>query len=114
MPNQNKKFSVLYRTEEEIKIYEAKKKKEIEAKEQIKKEAAKIPEKKFFDVKLDALVPCTITYRVFAENENDALLNIDKQTPRNVKPDVRRKKNIKAIVCDAGSNIAKLTKAYRI
>jgi hypothetical protein len=74
----------------------------------------KAPEKKFFDVKLDALVPCTITYRVFAENENDALLNIDKQTPRNVKPDIRRKRNIKATVYDSGTNNVKITKAFRV
>ena len=77
-------------------------------------EEKKIPIKKPFDIKLECLVPCTLTYRIFAEDENAALLNIDKQAPRDMKPNIRRKKNIKATVYDSGSSILRLTKAYRI
>jgi len=71
-------------------------------------------EKKFYDIKLEVLCPCVITYRIFAEDENVALLNIDKQTPKNVKPDIRRKRNIKATVYDSGTNNVKITKAFRV
>lgn len=68
--------------------------------------------KKYFDVKIEALVPGTITYRVFAENEAEALKQIDKVNPTGFKPRLAQKKLLKAAVYEAGSLLIKLTKVF--
>lgn len=106
-------YQIEAKSEEEIKVEEAKKKKAAEDK--IKKEAAaKKAEKRFYDVKVSALVPCELVYRIFAESPELALDQIDKQTPKNMKPNIRGKKNIKATVYEAGSSLLKHTKAFRV
>jgi hypothetical protein len=42
--------------------------------------------KKYFDIKAEIMVPATIIYRVLAENEQDALRQIDKATTKSFKP----------------------------
>lgn len=69
-------------------------------------------QKKYFDVKVETLVPATITYRVFAENETEALKQIDKTNPTGFKPRLAQKKLLKAAVYDAGSLMIKLTKVF--
>lgn len=70
-------------------------------------------EKQFFDIKLEALVPTTLTYRVFAEDEEEALKQIEKKAPTGVKPNILQKKSIKATVYAAGSLMIKKIKNYR-
>ena len=70
-------------------------------------------QKQFYDVKIEALVPTTLTYRVFALDENDALKQIQKQAPNNYKPNFLLKRMLKAIVYIAGSSNIKLTKYFR-
>lgn len=104
-------YQIEAKSEEEIKLEETKKKKIEE--ERIKKEAAaKKAEKRFYDVKVSALIPCELVYRIFAESPELALGQIDKQSPREMKPNLRRKKNIKATVYEAGSSLLKHTKAF--
>ena len=97
------------RTPEEIRASDEKKRKE----EEEKKKKIVLPQKKYYDVKLEALVPCTITYRVYADDEHDALTQIGKKAPTNVKPNVNLKRDIKATVYDAGSSIIRFAKTFR-
>lgn len=71
-------------------------------------------QKKYYTVKLEALVPCNLVYRVYAFDENEALLQIDKASPIEVKPMIGRKRNIKALIYEAGSLILKLQKIFRV
>jgi hypothetical protein len=98
------------RSSEEIKAAENKKREE----EKLKKTAIPIKQKKYFDVKLTANVPCLITYRVLADDENAAINQIGKIDPISVKPTISQKRDIKALVYDAGSSLLKLTKIFRV
>jgi hypothetical protein len=71
-------------------------------------------EKKYFDVRLECTVPCLITYRIYADDEDDALAQINKKPPTSVKPNINLKRAVKATVYDAGSSIIRLVKAFRI
>jgi hypothetical protein len=71
------------------------------------------PVKQFFDIKLEALIPTTLTYRVFAETEQEALELIKKKAPNGMKPNLSLKRLIKATVYTAGSSMVKLTKNYK-
>lgn len=101
------------RTPEEIKAAEEKKKKEEQESKGKKKVAAK-KEVKYYDIKLECLVPCTVSYRILAEDENDALSQIDKKTPTAIKPNISKKRNIKATVYDAGSSIMRFMKSFKV
>lgn len=98
------------RSPEEIKIYEEKKRKE----EKLLNKTAAIKQKKHYDVRVESLVPSTITYRVWADDEQDALNQIKRQAPINVKPHLNQKKDIKASVYDAGSSLLRFMKAFRV
>lgn len=113
MPTRQPQFNpvqVQGRSPEEIKAHEEKKRKEEAAK---KKLPAK-NEKRYFDIKLECNAPCLITYRILADDEQDALLQMDKKTPTSIKPIILRKKNIKATVYDAGSSLIRFVKAFRV
>ena len=98
------------RSIEEIKTAKEKKRKE----EEEKKKKPVIKQKQYYDIKLEAMVPCTITYRILADDEHDALNQMNKKSPTGVKPNVIRKQDIKATVYNAGSNIIRLAKAFRV
>lgn len=95
------------RSPEEIKAAEKKKREEEE------KKSKPLPQKKYYDIRLEALVPCTLTYRVFAYDEHSALEEIARKTPANVKPNVSLKRDIKATVYDAGTSIIRFAKSFR-
>jgi len=98
------------RSPEEIKAYE-----ETKRKEEVEKKKLPIKkEKKHFDIRLEAMAPVILTYRILADDEQDALLQMDKKTPTSIKPIILRKKNIKATVYDAGSSLIKFVKAFRV
>lgn len=71
--------------------------------------------KKQFDVKVDFLIPTTITYRVSAETEEEALKEIEKLSARKVSTQqhLQRKIKLKATVYQSYSNMIKLSKTYR-
>ena len=98
------------RSPSEIKASEEKKRKEEEDKK-IKKIAAP-KQKQYYDVRLEVTVPAVITYRVYAEDESDALVQINKKTPSGVKPNISQKRNIKATVFQTGSSIIRLIKRF--
>jgi hypothetical protein len=70
-------------------------------------------EKKYFEVKAEIIVPAIITYRVLAEDEEDALEQIKKIPPNGFKPNLSLKKMIKAIVYNSGSTMIKLVKHFK-
>lgn len=98
------------RSPEEIKASEEKKRKE----EEEKKKKPVIKQKKHYDVFLEAMVPCTIKYRVLADDEHDAIIQMKNRAPESVKPQVVKKRDIKAIVYDSGSSIIRLAKVFRV
>jgi hypothetical protein len=71
-----------------------------------------IKQKTYFDVKVEALCPCIITYRIYAEDEHDALDQIDKKAPTSIRPNIYKKRNIKAVVYNSGSSLIKLIRNY--
>jgi hypothetical protein len=101
------------RTPEEIRAAEEKKKKE-DAEAKDKKKAAPKKEPKYYDIKLECMVPCLVSYRVLAEDENDAIAQIEKRAPTGIKPNISKKRNIKATVYDAGSSIIRFAKSFRV
>lgn len=88
---------------------EAKKKRE----EQLKKEAAKKLEPKpkyYFDVKVEVMLPATLTYRVLAEDAQQAADLIKQVQPNSVHHRLIGRKELKLTVYDAGSSIIKWMK----
>lgn len=76
-----------------------------------KKELEKLnpPPKFYYDVKIEALLPATITYRILAENPNQAVSLIKGQSPISVKHRLIGRKELKLMVYEAGSSILRLT-----
>ena len=70
---------------------------------------------KQYDIKIDYLVPTTVTYKVTAENEHEALKQVDKipASRSHVKHNLQRKIKLKAKVFQAGTSIVRFTKTYR-
>jgi hypothetical protein len=76
---------------------------------EIKKEAKKQekgPKPKFYyDVKVECMLPATLTYRVFAEDAQQAATLIKGMSPNSVKHKLIGRKEIKLVVFDAGCNM---------
>jgi hypothetical protein len=94
---------------------EAKVKKEAEAKkrkeDQLKKEAAqKIPQKSYYDVKVECMLPATLTWRVLADDPHQAIALTRGVVPQTVKHRLIGRKELKVMVYDAGSTFLKLIK----
>ncbi len=70
----------------------------------------KIKQLKYYDVKVDTLLNSTITFRVLAEDENQAIELIKKHTPVGVKYKLIGRKDKKITVYEAGSSIIKFIK----
>jgi transposase len=109
------KIVVQGREPHEIKAMEEKHKKEAEAKK--KTAAPKI--KSYYDVKVECLIPTTMIYRVFADDEREAMELFNKMSkeykaPTQVKPNYSLKKIIKATVYASGSSVIKLVKNYMV
>jgi hypothetical protein len=93
---------------------EAKKKAEAAAKkkkeEQLKKEANKPPQLHYFDVKVESMLPATLTYRVLAEDAQQAAEKIRGIQPNSVQHRLIGRKDTKLTVYDAGSTMIKWMK----
>lgn len=83
---------------------EAKRKKELE------KKAALPPPKFYYDVKVECMLPATLTYRVYAETPQQAAEMIRNLTPTVVKHKLIGRKELKLFVYDAGSSMIKFIK----
>lgn len=68
------------------------------------------PIKKYYDVKIECMLPATLTYRVLAEDPQQAAELIRGLQPNSVKHRLIGRKDIKLMVYDAGSSMIKLIK----
>jgi hypothetical protein len=96
---------------------EAKKKAEAEAAakkkkdEELKKQAAKQPPPLYyFDVKVETMLPATLTYRVLAEDAVQAADKIAHVQPNSVKHRLIGRRDQKLTVYDAGTTMIKWMK----
>jgi hypothetical protein len=88
---------------------EAKKRKE----ERLKKEAEeklKIKPKFYYDVKIECMLPATLTYRILAEDAQQAAELIKGHQPNSVQHKLIGRKELKLTVYDAGSTMIKWMK----
>jgi hypothetical protein len=69
-----------------------------------------IPEKKYYDVKVEATLPATLTYRVLAETPEQAIQLTKNMSPTGVKYKLAGKKNLKATVYTAGTMMVQFVK----
>jgi hypothetical protein len=67
-------------------------------------------DKKYFDVKVECLLPATLTYRVLAEDEVQAVALIKNINPNTIKHRLVGRKEIKISVYDAGSNLLRFVR----
>lgn len=87
---------------------EAQKKKEEEFKKQAK--ANKPPPLYYFDVKVETMLPATLTYRVLAEDAQQASEKIRTLQPNSVHHRLIGRRDNKLTVYDAGSTMIKFVK----
>lgn len=84
-----------------------------EAKKEVKKEPKKVanpPPKRYFDVKVECMLPAVLTYRVLAEDEHEAAKLIKGKTPNSVQHKLMGRKELMIRVFDAGSSMMRLMK----
>jgi hypothetical protein len=69
--------------------------------------------KQYFTVRLEATAPFTISYRVFAEDEEEALKIFEKSPVVNIsRPQLSRMRKMKATVYVSGTNLVKKVKSF--
>jgi hypothetical protein len=86
---------------------EKKAEEKVEAKPQpIKKEAVKKEKvKTYFDVKVECMIPATLTYRILAEDAHQAFTLIKGKSPNSVQHKLIGRKELIAKVYDSGSTM---------
>ncbi len=67
-------------------------------------------DKKYFDVKVEVMLPATVTYRILAEDAQQASELIKSAVPNNVKYRLIGKKDLKVTVYESGSSIIRFIK----
>lgn len=98
------------------KAYEEEEKKRIEAenkkaqKEVPLKKQAQPTIKKYYDVKVEVLLPAILTYRILAEDPVQALELIKGKSPNSVQHKLHGKKDLMARVYDSGSSMIRHVK----
>lgn len=70
----------------------------------------KIKEKFYFDVKLDCMLPATLTYKVLAEDPQQAAELIKNMSPTGVNHKLIGKKDLKLSVYNAGGSFLRWSK----
>ena len=60
------------------------------------------PVKKYYDVKVEVMMPATLTYRVLADSPQQAAELIKNLSPNMIKPKLHGRREIKLMVYDAG------------
>ena len=73
------------------------------------KKTIKIPEKTYFDVHVECLLPATLTYRVLAESAEQAAGLIKHVSPNSVKHKLIGRKELKMKIYDAGTTLLRFT-----
>ena len=85
-------------------------KKEIKKMAATKKEVEKPIEKKSYEVRVEAMVPATLYYRVLAVDPEEAIKLIKGRAPNNIRYVVPAKRDLKIMVYRAGQSIIELVK----
>ena len=67
-------------------------------------------ERSMCEVRVDCMVPATVTYRVLAEDPEHALILIKNRAPDKIAYKVARRKQLKLYVYEAGTCILKFIK----
>ena len=68
--------------------------------------------KVYFDVKVECMLPATLTYRVLAEDAEQAANMIKNLSPNYIKHKLVGRKEIKLSVYDSGSTIIRFIKNF--
>ena len=63
-----------------------------------------------YDVKIEVMLPATLTYRIAAKSPEEALEKARKTPPQNVKYRLQGKRDLKASIYDAGTLMVRLVK----
>lgn len=71
-----------------------------------------INDQKYYEVRIDATVPCTLMYRVLAKSPEEAVEKIAKLYPTSIKHNIKKKRNIKATVYILGQSVIKFIKNF--
>ena len=66
--------------------------------------------KKYFDIKIESLLPATLTYRVLAENPEEASQLIKTISPNSISYKLIGRKDLNIKVYDAGCSIIRFIK----
>lgn len=61
--------------------------------------------KEYYDIKVEAMIPATLNYRIYAEDENEALELLKKATPNGIKYKLALKKDKKVQIYKPGTSI---------
>lgn len=69
-------------------------------------------EKKYFDVVIEAQVPCIIKYRVYSESPEQAILDTKKSNPKSIKHLIHLKRDTISTVYESGSTIIQFIKRW--
>lgn len=67
-------------------------------------------QKKWFDIKINAMIPATIIYKVLAEDEHEALTLIKNKQPNSIQYKFFNRKELKIMIYDSGSCIIRYVK----
>lgn len=67
-------------------------------------------EKKYFDVKVECMLPATLTYRVLAKDADEAAAMVKQLQPNSVQHKLHGRRELKVMVYDAGSSMIRLIK----
>lgn len=70
----------------------------------------KIPEKKYYDVKVEAMIPAVLVYKVLAETPEEAAELIKNKQPNSVQHKLAGRKESKATVYESGSSVIRFIK----
>ena len=71
-----------------------------------------IKNKKYFDVKVECMLPATLTYVVLAEDAEQAYLMIKNISPNSVRHRLIGRKELKLTVYDSGSTMIRFIKNF--
>jgi hypothetical protein len=96
--------------QEKQKLAEAAKRERVERLKKEAMERSKIKPKFYFDVKVECLLPATLTYRILAEDAQQAAELIKGTQPVSVKHKLIGRKELKLTVLDAGSTMIRWMK----
>lgn len=96
--------------EEEQKRKEEAKKASANKKAMLEKQAKAVPVKQYYDVKVECMLPATLTYRILAENPQEAVELIKGKPPNGIQHRLHGRRDMVARVYNAGGNFLQFVK----